>query len=83
MGGGNQDRPSARKDPFVHVDDVPAGLRRTLERGLKTSSEWTSVFVDMLNDVGNDIELRSSTSCSQCSQGLSEDNGVVLEEEDY
>jgi len=38
-GGGNQDRPTARKDPFVHVDDVPTGLRRTFERGLKTSSE--------------------------------------------
>ncbi len=65
------------------MDDVPAGLRGTFERGLKTSSEWTSVFVDMLNDVGNDIERRSSTSCSQRSQGLSEDDGVVLEEEDY
>ena len=28
-GGGNQERPTARKDPFVHVDDVPAGLRGT------------------------------------------------------
>jgi hypothetical protein len=82
-GGGNQDRPTARKDPFVHVDDVPARLRGTFERGLKTSSEWTSVFVDTLDDVGNDIERRSSTSRSQRSQELSEDDGVVLEEEDY
>ena len=82
-GGGNQDRPTARKDPFIHVDDVPARLRGTFERGLKTSSEWTSVFVDTLDDVGNDIERRSSTSRSQHSQGLSEDDGVVLEEEDY
>jgi hypothetical protein len=28
-GGANQERPTARKDPFVHVDDVPAGLRGT------------------------------------------------------
>ena len=41
------------------------------------------MFVDTLDDVGNDIERQSSTSRSQRSQGLSEDDGVVLEEEDY
>ncbi len=41
------------------------------------------MFVDTLDDVGNDIERQSSTSRSQRSQGLSEDNGVILEEEDY
>ena len=41
------------------------------------------MFVDTLDDVGNDIERRSSTSRSQRSQGLSEDEVVVLEAEDY
>ena len=37
----------------------------------------------MLDNVGNESEWQSSTTRSQRSQGLSEDDGVVLEEEDY
>ena len=41
------------------------------------------MFVDTLDNVGNESKRQSSTSRSQRSQGLSEDDGVVLEEEDY
>ncbi len=41
------------------------------------------MFVDTLDNVGNESERQSSTSHSQRSQGLSEDDGVDLEEEDY
>ncbi len=52
-----------------------------------TSAQWTSLFVDTLDNANDsalwdDIKIRSSTSRSLLSHML-EDNGVVLGEEDY
>jgi hypothetical protein len=86
-GGGNWDRPTARKDPVIHVDNVPPELRDIFKRKMMTSAQWTRLFVDTLNNannsaLGDSIKTRSSTSCSLLLH-LSEDDGVVLREEDY
>ncbi len=86
-GGGNRDHPTARKDPVIHVDDVPPELRDTFKRKKMTSAQWMSLFVYTINNandsaLGDDIKIRSSTSCSLLLHVL-EDDGIVLGEEDY
>jgi hypothetical protein len=86
-GGENWDRPTARKDPVIHVNNVPPEVRDTFERKKMTTAQWTSLFVDTLNNannsaLGDDIKIRSSTSHSLLLHML-EDGGIVLGEEDY
>ena len=86
-GGGNRDRPTARKDPVIHVDNVPPELQDTFKRKKMTSAQWMSLFVDTLNNannsaLGDNIEIRSSTSHSLLLH-MSEGNSIILGEEDY
>jgi hypothetical protein len=86
-GGANRDHPMARKDPFIHVDDLPPELRKPFEKKKMTSAQWTSLFVNTLdnanaNALEDDIKIRFSTNRSLLSHML-DDNGVVLEEQDY
>jgi hypothetical protein len=52
-------KPVAKKDPFLHWQDVPSHKRNTFLNAVKTSAEWTTLFDDTLHELGNkDAELQ-------------------------
>ncbi len=49
-GGCNRERPTAKKDPSIHWSEVPQDVHYNFVHKLKTSKQWTSLFIEISED---------------------------------
>jgi hypothetical protein len=56
-GGSNRGKPTAKKDPFIHWQDVPAYKHNLFKNGLCTTAEWTATYDNLLSE----LEFEDST----------------------
>jgi hypothetical protein len=71
-GDSNGGKPIAKKDPFIHWQDMPAHKHNLFKNGLCTMAKWTAAFDHLLTE----LELEDSTLQDE------EDNGGDLGQED-
>ena len=50
LAGTTNGQPVAKKEPFLHWEDVPAHKRGLLKNNQKTTREWTAVFEDIITE---------------------------------
>jgi hypothetical protein len=72
---------STKKDPSMHWSQLPANRCNEFVHGAKTSLEWTSLFIDCLDDVQYVASIQQTSS--QASEASDDSIEEANSEEDF
>jgi hypothetical protein len=80
-GGLSSSKASAKKDPSMHWSQLPANRCNKFFHGAKTLLEWTSLFIDCLDDVQYVASIQQTSS--QASKASDDSIEEANSEEDF